>query len=96
MTFWASPPAIGRTKIWAFASFPDPASARNASRSPDGDQRGDETLLRPNVKGRATPVAMSTKTSSLSHRLSFTFARATTQAIDLPPGAIRGSETRTI
>ncbi len=46
VTICASPPAIGRTKICAFASFPLPSAARNARRSPVGDQRGWETPLR--------------------------------------------------
>ena len=86
-----SPPRLDVTQICRFAPESAEALARNASRWPSGDQRGEAMPRRSYVSGCCAPVATSMETRSLSHRLSFTFARATTQTTDLPSGEICGS-----
>src|SRR4051794_27821878 len=87
----ASPPRDGNNQICRFASRSADPFARNASCDPSGDQRGAATPRRSYVSECCSPVVESIRTRSLSHRFSFTFARATTTATDLPSGEICGS-----
>src|SRR2546422_1881345 len=68
----ASPPRMSSTNTCGAALSPEPAVARNARRSPLGDQRGEPTPLRSKVSLRCVPLAMSRSeehTSELQSRL---------------------------
>src|SRR5437867_3507143 len=62
----ASPPVIASTNTCRCASRPVPTLARNASRSPPGDQRGWPTPRRSDVSGRSVPESTSTSVRSAS------------------------------